>query len=62
MARQTRKPFESWIVLVEMKVIKELYCDNCSEADARSNPLGRATDEQELDVIDYRVISVMANK
>jgi hypothetical protein len=43
---------------MECKVTKEVYCVNCTEEQAKSDPFEHAVDEIEIDQIDYDVLSV----
>lgn len=48
----------NWIVRMVCKVEKEVYVENCSEEQARTEPFEFATDEVEVDMRDWEVRSV----
>jgi len=52
---------KNWIVKTKCVVNKEVYCENCTEEEARNNPYAYSTDEREVDQIDYEVRSVEEN-
>lgn len=45
----------SWIVRVKCTVTKEVTCDNCTEEEARNDPWGYATNERDIDLVDWEV-------
>ncbi len=53
---------KNWIVRIKCEVVKDVYCDNCTEEQARNNPFDHATNEVEVDQTDYDVKSVEENK
>ena len=52
----------SWIVTVRCVVLKELVVFNCTEEEAAKSPFDHASDERELNQVDYEVLSVEPNK
>ena len=53
-----------WIVRVREVVTKEIYCWNCTEKQAESNPYDftdSCTDEVEIDISDMKVLLVERN-
>lgn len=52
----------SWIVRMKCEVTKEVTCDNCTEEEARNDPWEHATDEHEIDQVDWEVESVKSNE
>jgi hypothetical protein len=53
---------KSWLVRVKATIIKEVVCDDCTEAQAESDPFEHAIDERELEQWDYTVESVKENR
>lgn len=51
----------TWVVRVECKVIKELVCEDCTEAQAWQDPWDYVQDECEIDQLDWEVRSVKEN-
>lgn len=47
-----------WIVKVECRVIKQIICSDCTEEQAEESPFDYATDEMEVEQIDWRVLDV----
>jgi hypothetical protein len=45
-------------VRVRCVVTKSVYCEDCTEEQARTDPFGHATDEQEMDQEDWKVLEV----
>lgn len=57
-----RKVIKSnWIVKVECVVRKDIFCNDCTEEEAKNNPYGHYDSEVETDFIDYEVIRVEEN-
>lgn len=52
----------SWIVTVRCTVLKEIIVFNCTEEEAAKSPFDHASDERELNQVDYEVLSVEPNK
>jgi hypothetical protein len=52
----------NWIVKMKCEVYKDVFCDNCTEDDARYNPWEFATSEIETDQIDWHVERVEHNE
>lgn len=52
----------SWLVRVEVTVMKEVVCEDCTEAEAVENPFQYAIEERETDMLDWNVESVEENK
>lgn len=54
---------DSWIVIVECKVLKQLICKRCTEEQAAHDPWEYAVDEMELgQSVDWTVLDVKANE
>jgi hypothetical protein len=51
----------SWIVRARCTVTKDIYCEGCTEEEARLHPYEYSYDEKEVDQYDYDVISVEEN-
>ena len=54
----------SWIVRLKATVTKEVYCNDCTEEEARESPYDFAStyrNEVEIDCEGYEVISVEPN-
>ena len=52
----------NWRVRMEVKVMKEVYCENCTKEQATDSPWEYAINESELDQIDWDVISIEEDK
>lgn len=50
---------KSWIVRMECVVIKDVYVEDCTEEQARKEPFEHATDECELEMIEWEIKSVL---
>ncbi len=61
MKKKTKPAKGSWIVRMQCVVTKDVYCENCTEEQARSNPFDYASDEREVDQIDWEIRSVQEN-
>lgn len=48
----------NWIVRVEVVYIKDIFCENCTEAQAKAKPFEHFVDEICVDVRSYEVLSV----
>jgi len=46
---------------MKCEVTKDVYCENCTEEEARNNPFEHSTEEVEVDQCDYEVRSVEEN-
>ena len=51
----------SWIVKVKCEVVKQVICEDCTEEEAWDDPFEHATDEMEIDQIDWETIDVHKN-
>lgn len=51
----------NWIVRVKAVVIKDVYCENCTEEAAHTEPFKHAESEEEVEQQDYEVVSVEEN-
>ncbi len=52
----------NWVVMLKRTVTTQLYCEDCTEDEARDDPWEHATgDDVELDCIDEDVIDVKAD-
>lgn len=49
---------QNWIVRIKATVIKDVYVEGCTASEAEENPFNHATDEREVEQIDYEVQSV----
>lgn len=52
----------SFIVRMECKILKDVYVEDCTEEEARSNPWDYSVDEMEVDQMDWTVRSVEVNE
>jgi hypothetical protein len=52
---------KSWIVKCQCVVTKEFICDDCTEEQAKSDPLGFSVSEHELETSDWDVKSIKPN-
>lgn len=43
-------------------VTKHVYCEGCTQEEARSNPFDHAVDELEIEQVDYKVTDVQENR
>lgn len=59
--RSTGEQKGTWIVRMRCVVTKDVTVERCTEAQARSAPWEHATDEREVDQIDWEVQSVTAS-
>jgi hypothetical protein len=57
-----RPVVKDWTVKMRCVVIKEVYCPNCTEDDARNSPWDMAQDENEIEQTDWEVLDVKENK
>lgn len=48
----------SWMVRMKCEVTKDVYCEDCTEDEARNHPFDHAVDETEVEQTDYDVKSV----
>lgn len=51
----------NWIVRMTRTVTTDVYCDDCTEEQARNDPFEYSTDEVEIDQQDYEVKRVEEN-
>lgn len=49
---------KNWIVRMKCVVLKDVYCTDCTEEQATSDPFEYASNEVEVDQHDYEVRSV----
>jgi hypothetical protein len=61
MARKKKEVLKDWTVTMRCVVIKEVYCPQCTEEDARNTPWDMAQDETETSQEDWQVVSVKEN-
>lgn len=54
-----KKKFEA---IIECRVRKLVYLEDCTAAQARKDPWEYATDEREIDMIDWQVTSLKEDK
>ena len=59
--RKEKAKNESFIVRVRCTTLKDVYCERCTEEQARTSPFEFYTDEQEVDLEDWEVLSVEKN-
>ncbi len=52
------QPKSTYTVRMERTVITLVTCEDCTEEEARSNPWDHATGEQDIDQVDWEVLSV----
>lgn len=52
----------NWTVKVKCVVEKELYCQDCTEEEAKSDPFGRSCMETETDQSDWEIIGIKADE
>lgn len=52
---------KSWIVKMTCTVTKQVICDGCTQEEAEENPFDFASDEVELEQIDWEVLDVRPN-
>lgn len=52
---------KNWVVTIRATVTKEIFCDNCTEQQARENPFNHATDERETSQTDWEFESLTPN-
>ena len=50
-----------WCVTMRCIVTKVYYCDDCTEEQARENPLGHSRCSEEIDLADWQVQKVEEN-
>lgn len=55
-----KPPKGNWEVRMRATITKLVYCEDCTEEEARNDPFEHATDEHEVDQIDYDVLGVEA--
>lgn len=51
-----------WVVRVRATVTKDVFCENCTDAEARRDPYNHAENEEEVEQYSYEVIGVKPNK
>ncbi len=51
-------PKGTFTVRMERTVVTLVTCTDCTEDEARDNPWDYATDEQDIDQVDWRVLRV----
>lgn len=49
---------QQWLVRMRCVVTKEVTCEDCTEEEARTSPWDHATDELEIDQVDWEVTGV----
>lgn len=60
MAKEKKR---DWVVRVKATSTREVYCENCTEDEARNNTWDHAVgDEVEIECTDYKVTSVEPNE
>jgi hypothetical protein len=52
---------KDWVVTMECVVTKELYLSGCTEEEAENDPWLYATDEKEVEMNDWQVVSIEKN-
>ena len=52
---------KSWIVHTRCMVERDIFCSDCTEAEAGDNPYKYCIDEVDTDLIDLEVISIEPN-
>lgn len=52
----------NWIVRMKCTVLKDVYVDDCTGEQARTNPFEFASKEQDVDMLDWDVKSVEPNE
>ena len=57
----SEKGKKDWIVRVRCTVTKDVYCENCTLAEARDEPFEHAVGETEVDREDWTVLTVEDN-
>jgi hypothetical protein len=60
--RRTKGKTGNWKVRVRCVVTKIVYCDNCTEEEARAEPWDYAVEEHEVEQVDWAVTGVTAVK
>jgi len=56
------KECRSWVVYTKSTILKAVFCEDCTEAEARQRPYHHAVGEQEIEQYDYEVQSVSPSK
>lgn len=57
-----RPVVKNWIVRVLCTVVKDVVVDDCTEEEARTKTFELANEENEIEMRDWEVISVMENQ
>jgi hypothetical protein len=52
----------SWILKMRCVVTKQVICEDCTEEEATEKPWEHATDEVEIEQVDWEVLSVLPNE
>ena len=52
----------NWEVIMECVVRKNVYCEDCTEEEAKANPWDHAKEETEMEQVDWEVLKVTAAK
>lgn len=58
----SKKHKGNWIVRVRATVTKDVYCEDCTEDEARSDPFNHAENEEEVEQVDWSVVDVQSNE
>lgn len=62
MAKKAKKPKKgSWIVRMKCVVYKDVFVGDCTEDQAREDPWEHATEENEVETVDWDVMDVRHN-
>lgn len=61
MAKKAKQMRKDWTVRIRCVVEKEIFCQDCTEHEARHDPWSYAHDEREIDQIDWTVLAVVEN-
>jgi len=51
----------NWVVTMICEIKREVYCENCTENEARSEPFKYAVDERDIELTDWRVDCIERN-
>lgn len=51
----------NWIVTIRAELLKEVYCEECTEEEARRDPFSFSTWEKEVDRMNYDIKKVEEN-
>lgn len=57
-----KKKKGNWTVKVRCVVVKEVYCEDCTEEEAETEPFLHSLDELEIDMVDWEVDSIKENR